>query len=47
MPDYNKINFKKMAPKTEEEICEEWNVSPDVCKFIMKMVRYENRPSAA
>ena len=36
-----------MASKTEEEICEEWNISPDVCKFIMKMVRYENRPSAA
>lgn len=46
MPDFNKINFKSMKPKTAEEIAEEWSVSLSLAKFICKMIRYENRPSA-
>lgn len=46
MPDYNKITFKKMAPKTLQEISRLWNVDETVCSFIMKMIKYEGRPSA-
>lgn len=45
MPDYQKINFKPMPPKTAEEIAEEWCVSQPFVKFILKMVKYENRAS--
>lgn len=27
MPDYQKITFKTIAPKTVEDICKEWSIS--------------------
>jgi hypothetical protein len=46
MPDYQKINFKKISPKTPEQIAEEWSVSLPFVNFVLKMVKYENRASS-
>lgn len=43
--DFGKINFAEKAPKTKEEICRELGLSPELCSFVMRMLRYEDRAS--
>jgi hypothetical protein len=40
MPDYNKINFKKIAPLTAEEIANQWSISQQFAYFVLKMLKY-------
>lgn len=43
MPDYNKINFKTMKPLSVEEIANRWSVSTNFAKFLLKLLRYQQR----